>query len=111
MPVLMKGLAKARGMSGVIWGLDAEAEVYVLLVAGVGVEVIGVRRLNLSPLAELAADEEAERDGSEAGGRVQPDSPEEGGFWLFGDVGRPRRPGMEGLLRPRVLRQRCVMCC
>jgi hypothetical protein len=49
-------------------GLDAEGEVYVLLVAGVGVEVVGGAAVELVALAEFAADEEAESDRTEAGG-------------------------------------------
>jgi hypothetical protein len=40
--------------------LDAEAEVYILLVAGVGVEVVGGAAVELVTLAEFAAYEEAE---------------------------------------------------
>ncbi len=56
-----------RGEGSGAAGLDAEAEVYVLLVAGVGVEVVGGAAVELVALAEFAADEEAKGDGSEAG--------------------------------------------
>jgi hypothetical protein len=57
----------------VVWwcgagGLDAEAEVYVLLVAGVGVGVVGGTAVELVALAQFASDEEAESYGAEAGG-------------------------------------------
>src|SRR5580704_1595558 len=49
-------------------GLGAEAEVYVLLVAGVGVGVVRGPAVELVAVAEFASDEEAESYGSEAGG-------------------------------------------
>jgi hypothetical protein len=48
--------------------LDAETEIYVLLVAGVGVEVVGGAAVELVALAEFASDEQAESYGSETGG-------------------------------------------
>ena len=48
--------------------LDAEAEVYILLVAGVGVEVVGGATVELVTLTHLAANEEAEGYGAQAGG-------------------------------------------
>ena len=48
--------------------LGAEAVVDVLLVAGVGVEVVGGSAVELVALADLAADEEADGYGSEASG-------------------------------------------
>jgi hypothetical protein len=48
--------------------LDAEAEVYVLLVAGVSVEVVRGAAVELVALAEFASDEQAESYRSEAGG-------------------------------------------
>jgi len=50
-----------------IFLLDAQAYVQILLVAGVGVEVVGGAAVELVALAEFATDEEADRDGSEAG--------------------------------------------
>src|ERR1700733_436536 len=50
------------------WELDSEAEVYVLFVAFVGVEVVGGAAVELVALAEFAAYEEAESYGSESGG-------------------------------------------
>ena len=47
--------------------LDAEAEIYILLVAGVGVEIVGGAAVELVALAQLAADEQAQGDGSESG--------------------------------------------
>ena len=47
--------------------LDSEAEVYVLLVACVGVGVVGGAVVELVALAEFAADEEAQSDGPQAG--------------------------------------------
>jgi hypothetical protein len=66
--------------------LDAEAEVYVLLVAGVGVEVVGGAAVELVALAEFAADEEAESYGTEAG-RDPADGFDEGRvfFFVFGE--------------------------
>ena len=42
-------------------GLDAEAEVDVLLVAGVGVKVVRGAAVELIPLPQLCADEQSER--------------------------------------------------
>ena len=50
------------------WGLDTEAEVYVLLVAGVRIEVVGSAAVELIALADFAAHEEPERDGSQTSG-------------------------------------------
>src|SRR5271154_5208512 len=47
--------------------LDAETEVYVLFIAGVGIEVVGGPAVELVTLAEFASDEKAESDRSEAG--------------------------------------------
>jgi hypothetical protein len=47
---------------------DAEADFDVLLVAGVGVEVVGGAAIEFVALTHLAADEEAQSYGSEAGG-------------------------------------------
>ena len=70
--------------------LDAEAEVYVLLVAGVGVEVVGGAAVELVALADLATDEEADGYGSEAG-RDPADGLDEGGlFVLFLSLARGR---------------------
>jgi hypothetical protein len=63
--------------------LDAQAEVYVLLVAGVSVEVVGGAAVELVALAEFAADEEAERNGSETGGDPSYGLDESGFFVLF----------------------------
>ena len=49
-------------------GLDAEAEVYVLLVAGVGVDVVGCAAVELVALTHLAADEEAKSYRAKTGG-------------------------------------------
>ena len=46
---------------------DSQAEVYVLFVAGVGVEVVGCAAVELVTLAEFASDEQAESYRSEAG--------------------------------------------
>ena len=47
-------------------GLDAEAEVDVLLIAGVGVKVVRGAAVELITLTEFAADEEAQSYSSEA---------------------------------------------
>jgi hypothetical protein len=48
---------------------DAHAELYILgLVAGVGVEVVGCAAVELVALAELAADDDAERERGGTGG-------------------------------------------
>jgi hypothetical protein len=47
--------------------LDAEAEVYVLLVTGVSVEIVRGTAVELVALAEFPPDEEAESYGAEAG--------------------------------------------
>src|ERR1700722_3151293 len=60
-------------------GLDAEAEVYVLLVAGVGVDVVGGAAVELVALTHLAANEETERDRAETG-RDPADGLDEGRF-------------------------------
>jgi hypothetical protein len=65
-------------------GLDSEAEVYVLLVAGVRVKVVWGAAVELVALAEFASDEEAESYGSEAGGDPAYGL-DEGGF-LFGFI-------------------------
>jgi hypothetical protein len=56
------------GVPGKSFGLDAEAEVYVLLVTGVGVEIVGGTAVELIALAEFASDEEAESHRTETGG-------------------------------------------
>jgi hypothetical protein len=56
------------GIVGMMPMLDAEAEVYILLVAGVGVEVIRRATIELVPLTHLAANEETESHCAEAGG-------------------------------------------
>ena len=48
--------------------LNAEAEVYVLVVAGVGVEVVGGLAVELVALAEFSSYDEAEGYGTQAGG-------------------------------------------
>ena len=49
--------------------LDADAEFHVLhLVAGVGVGVVGGAMVEFVALAQLTADEQAERDGTKSGG-------------------------------------------
>jgi hypothetical protein len=48
-------------------GLDAETEIYVLLVTGVGVEVVGSTAVELVTLAKFASYKQAESDGAEAG--------------------------------------------
>lgn len=65
------GMAKATLLQDrdlIRGSLDAEAEVYVLLVAGVGVGVVGGAVVELVTLAEFATDEEAECDRAETGG-------------------------------------------
>lgn len=62
--------------------LDAEAEVYVFLVAGVGVEVVGRAVAELIAESEFPAYEEAQSYGAEAGGDPA-DGLEEGRFLLF----------------------------
>ena len=52
----------------VLKGLDSEAEVDVLLVAGVGVGVVGGAVVEPISLAEFAANEEAQSHGAQAGG-------------------------------------------
>jgi hypothetical protein len=49
-------------------GLDAETKIYVLLVTGVGVEVVGGPAVELVTLAEFPSDEQAESYRSKAGG-------------------------------------------
>ena len=61
--------------------LNAEAEVDVLLVAGVGVDVVGGAAVELVALAEFASDEEAEGYGAKAGGDPA-DGLDEGGFFF-----------------------------
>jgi hypothetical protein len=63
-------------------GLDAYAEVHVLLVAGVGIKVVRCATVELIALTEFSSDEEAESDGSEAGGDPAYGF-EEGGLLLF----------------------------
>ena len=67
----------------VLKGLDSEAEVDVLLVAGVGVGVVGGAVVELVALAEFAADEEAESYGAEAGGDPAYGLDEGGFFFVF----------------------------
>ncbi len=67
----------------VLKGLDAEAEVDVLLVAGVGVGVVGGAVVEPVALAEFAADEEAESYGAEAGGDPAYGLEEGGLFFVF----------------------------
>jgi hypothetical protein len=49
-------------------GLDAQAEIYVFFVAGVGVDVVGGAAVELVALAHLATDEEAKSYRAETGG-------------------------------------------
>ena len=90
--------------------LDAQAEVYVLLVAGVGVEVVGSAAVELVALAELASDEEAESHGAEAGGDPA-DGLDEGGFFrllvVFGLAGKGEDAGRGGVLGYGVVSRRC----
>ena len=64
-------------------GLDSEAEVYVLLVAGVGVGVVGGAVVKPIALAEFAADEEAKSHGAEPGGDPAYGLDEGGFFFAF----------------------------
>src|SRR5271163_3470019 len=64
------------------WSLNAETEVYVLFVAGVGVEVVGGAVVEAIALAEFASDEEAESYSAEAGGDPA-DGLDEGRFFFF----------------------------
>ena len=69
-------------------GSDSQAEVYVLFVAGVGVEVVGGAAVELVTLAEFASDEQAESYCSEAGGDPAHGF-DEGRFFFFFLVFRP----------------------
>ena len=79
------GRERAKGRRGRV-ALDAQAEVYVLLVAGVGVEVVGGAAVELVALAEFAAYEEAEGYGSESGGDPA-EGLEDGGLFVLVLVG------------------------
>ena len=75
-------------------GLDAYAELHVALVASVGVEVVGGAAGELVALTDLAAYDEAERKGADAGGDPA-DGLEEG--WLrLGVVGIAEWAGSPG---------------
>ena len=71
--------------------LDAEAEVYVLLVAGVGVEIVGGAVVEAVALAEFASDEEAESYGAEASGDPTNGLDEGRFFFLFVVAGLLRK--------------------
>src|SRR5271170_3454324 len=61
----------SAGLVFLIFGvsrLDAEADVHVLLVAGVRVEVVGGAAVELVPLAELAVQEKTKSNGSKTSG-------------------------------------------
>jgi hypothetical protein len=60
--------SSSAGDEAVVGFLDTEAEVYVLFVAGVGVEVVRSATIELIALAKFASDEEAESYCAEAGG-------------------------------------------
>src|SRR5258705_7144859 len=70
---------------------DAEAEVYVLLVTGVGVEIVGSATVELVALPEFASDKEAESYCSEAG-RDPAYGFDEGAFF-FGFIAFPATEG------------------
>ena len=71
-------------------GLRAEAEVYVLFIAGVGVGVVGRAAIELVALTDFAADEETQCDGAEACGDPA-DGLDEGRFFVFLFFGKWKR--------------------
>jgi hypothetical protein len=77
--------ASAMEALGMREELDAEAEVYILLVSGVGVEVVRGAAVELVTLAKFASEKEAESDRTEAGGDPA-DGFEDGGV-LFRAIG------------------------
>lgn len=63
-------------------GLRAEAEVYVLFIAGVGVGIVGRAAIELVALTDFATDKETQCDGAEACGDPA-DGLDEGRFFVF----------------------------
>ena len=73
------------GHPGLGWRLDAEAELDVVVdfvAARMGVEVVGGAAVEFVTLAQLAAYEKADGDGTEAGGDPA-EGEEPGGFFFF----------------------------
>jgi hypothetical protein len=71
--------------------LGAETEVDVLLVAGVGVHIVGGSAVELVSLAEFTADKEAESYGAEASGDPTNGLDEGRFFFLFVVAGLLRK--------------------
>jgi len=85
---------------------DSQAEVYVLFIARVGVEVVGGAAIELVALAEFASDEQAESYRSEAGGDPAHGLDEGRLFFLrFGSrlLGEGKCAGGGDVLRPGVI--------